>query len=187
MFRLILAMSKRPLLVVLQHEATDLRDRREKTYGRAVWTLSKHLHTILHSQHEASEPYPNTDMWKRAWSQIICLPCTRALEFLLAFINSILQDHSDGVEKENLRHNILQAYESTLKRYHGKMTQFVFSNIARLVPHRTDFLKTMMTESDATLEMVFVDLGLYLPNFKSNICAVNDMLVAHGLDEQKVV
>lgn len=111
----------------------------------------------------------------------------RALEFLLAFINSILEDHSSGIEKESLRPNILQAYEPTLKRYHGKMTQFVFSNIARLVPHRSDFLKTLMTESDATLDMVFVDLGLYLPNFKSNTSAVNEMLIAYGLDEQKVV
>ncbi|KAK3787045.1 hypothetical protein RRG08_037322 [Elysia crispata] len=111
----------------------------------------------------------------------------RALEFLLAFMDSLLRDNSSGVENENLRHNILQAYESTLKRYHGKMTQFVFSNIARLVPHRTEFLRAMLTESDAKIEMVFIDLSLYIPDFRSNIVTVDEMLIAHGLDEQKVV
>ncbi|RUS79146.1 hypothetical protein EGW08_013093 [Elysia chlorotica] len=111
----------------------------------------------------------------------------RALEFLLAFIDSLVRDHSSGVEKENLRNNILQAYEPTLKQYHGRMTQFVFSNIARLVPHRTEFLKAMMTDSDAKLDMVFNDLSLYIPDFKSNISTVGEMLVLHNLDEQKVV
>ncbi|GFO32830.1 C1orf50 homolog [Plakobranchus ocellatus] len=111
----------------------------------------------------------------------------RALQFLLAFIDSILQDHINGTEKESLRQNVLQAYEPTLKPYHGKMTQFLFSNISRLVPHRKDFLVAMLSEPDATLDMVFHDLQLYLPDFRRNVQIVNDLLVQHGLDEQKVV
>ena len=34
---------------------------------------------------------------------------------------------------------------------------------------------------------VFIDLSLYIPDFRSNIVTVDEMLIAHGLDEQKVV
>ncbi|BFZ05392.1 hypothetical protein BsWGS_08431 [Bradybaena similaris] len=105
----------------------------------------------------------------------------RALEFLRAFISGLSAEHHSKVEEENLRQTVLHAYETTLRPYHGLMTQFLFTNIARLVPYRRNLLKTLMLETSATVDMVISDIDLYLVNFTATLELLGELLTHFGL------
>lgn len=106
----------------------------------------------------------------------------RTLEFIKCFIASLSSDWHSGEEEQNLRQIILHAYQTTLQPFHGRMTQFVFSNVSRFAPYRKEFLSTLMTKDDATVEMVVSDIDLFLPNLEENIRCLNEQLVEHSLD-----
>jgi hypothetical protein len=105
----------------------------------------------------------------------------RALEFLRAFISCLSTEHHKNVTEENLRQTVLQAYETTLRPYHGVMTQFLFSNISRLVPYRKTFLKNLTLDPNATVDMVISDMDLYLVNFSATLDLLEDLLNGFGL------
>ncbi|CAG5128419.1 unnamed protein product [Candidula unifasciata] len=111
----------------------------------------------------------------------------RALEFLRAFISGLSTEHHNRVEEENLRQTVLQAYEGTLQPYHGLMTQFLFTNISRLVPYRRNLLKTLMLDPTASVDMVISDIDLYLVNFSATLKLLEELLTQYGLTTEDKV
>ncbi|XP_059146278.1 glycolipid transfer protein-like [Physella acuta] len=109
----------------------------------------------------------------------------RGLEFLRAFIKGLSRDYHNKVQEENLRTTVLKAYETTLKPYHGVISKFLFSNLTRFVPYRKDFLKALITDPEGTVETLFIDIDLYLPNFSDNVDLVETLLNLHGLNSQE--
>ncbi|XP_012944496.1 glycolipid transfer protein 1 isoform X2 [Aplysia californica] len=55
----------------------------------------------------------------------------RALSFLLSFISLLSKEYHAGVGEQNLRQTVVTAYQGTLKPFHGRMTQFLFSDLLK--------------------------------------------------------
>ncbi|CAL1528532.1 unnamed protein product [Lymnaea stagnalis] len=106
----------------------------------------------------------------------------RSLEFLRVFILNLSSDYQKNVEDVTLRQTVLKAYETTLKQYHGKLSRFMFTKLTHLVPYRKDFLKALLLNEEATLEMLFSDIDLYLPNLSDNIDLIESLLNQYGLN-----
>ncbi|KAK7474367.1 hypothetical protein BaRGS_00034415 [Batillaria attramentaria] len=53
------------------------------------------------------------------------LPHCRGLDFIHAMFKELLADQKNGVTDENFTPTVNRAYESSLKQYHGWMTQKV--------------------------------------------------------------
>ncbi|KAI8783218.1 pleckstriny domain-containing family A member 8 isoform X2 [Biomphalaria glabrata] len=106
----------------------------------------------------------------------------RGLEFLCAILDGLLKAYEKKVIDDNLRPIILEAYEKTLKPYHGMVSKFLFSNLTRLVPSKSNFNKALLLREDATNEMLFKDISLYLENFKDNLELINSLFVQYGLN-----
>uniref|UniRef100_A0A0B6ZLF3 Glycolipid transfer protein domain-containing protein n=1 Tax=Arion vulgaris TaxID=1028688 RepID=A0A0B6ZLF3_9EUPU len=111
----------------------------------------------------------------------------RALQFIRAFTSGLSREYRNKVAEENLRTTILQAYEGTLRPYHGAMTQFLFSNIARLVPCRKSFHRALMMDKTASVDMVISDIDLYLPTFSDTLDLLEELLNEFELTSAEVV
>ncbi|KAK7474330.1 hypothetical protein BaRGS_00034378 [Batillaria attramentaria] len=77
----------------------------------------------------------------------------RGLDFIHAMFRELLADQKNGVTDENFTPTVNRAYESSLKQYHGWMTQKVIGGVLKLVPYRKDFIDTLKVDSSATAEM----------------------------------
>jgi len=109
----------------------------------------------------------------------------RGLEFIAAFVSNLSKDYHGSITDQALRPIVISAYEITLKPFHGRMTQFLFSNVSRLVPNRDDFIKALMTSEEATFDMVISDIDLFLVNFMETNKRVDSLLTEFGFNSDE--
>lgn len=96
----------------------------------------------------------------------------RALEFFAAIFQEVLSEEQDfGKCARN-------AYERTLKKYHGWMVQKVFSLALRGVPYRKDLIIALGKE--VTEEEVLSDMKNYLGLLEKNIKNINEFYEVTG-------
>lgn len=111
----------------------------------------------------------------------------RGLDFIHAMFRELLADQKNGVTDENLTPTVTRAYETTLKQYHGWMTQKVIAGVLKLLPYRKDFYSTLMTEPSATLDMVLSDISLYGINLLAHIELLGKLLKQSNRESQEKV
>ncbi|KAH9508296.1 Pleckstrin y domain-containing A member 8 [Bulinus truncatus] len=140
-------------------------------------TLYVTLNSILDEDSKASQKFTS--------AVIGILWLKRGLQFLQAFILGLAKDFHNNVQEENMRNIVLAAYETTLKPYHGKVSRFLFANLTRFVPYRSKFIKALMLSDDATVEMIFSDIDLYITDFTENLDMIDSLLNQHGLNSEE--
>lgn len=132
------------------------------------------------------------------------LPC-RALEFTMVFIEGIVCDSKNGTVNEDLRPLCLQAYEKTLKKYHGWMVQQIFHAsllsflhawlfltllcafltrqlVSRACPWRRDLLVSLALGKTDMESVVLAQMEEVLVNLKKNVAIINQLYVTFNLD-----
>ena len=125
---------------------------------------------------------------------------SRALEFVHAFLESVLTGEEDLVVCANI------AYEKSLKRYHGWIVRGIF-NVSpiktcalsvcecgvsvqlavRVVPYRKDFLLALKKDSSVTDEQLYADMRVSIAALKTNIDEINRFYTAKGQHSDSTV
>nr|CAH0104854.1 unnamed protein product [Daphnia galeata] len=100
----------------------------------------------------------------------------RALEFTMVFIEGIVCDSKNGTVNEDLRPLCLQAYEKTLKKYHGWML------VSRACPWRRDLLVSLALGKTDMESVVLAQMEEVLVNLKKNVAIINQLYVTYNLD-----
>jgi len=107
----------------------------------------------------------------------------RALEFILVFLEALVNDYHSGQPSDTLVGISQAAYESTLKQHHNMIQRGLFAVIIRATPWRKDFMKTMaLGRSDAEQQCI-IDLEQYLPPMKENVKVLMDIYRQKGLEK----
>ncbi|XP_076452536.1 glycolipid transfer protein-like [Babylonia areolata] len=111
----------------------------------------------------------------------------RGLGFFHAIFVELLADVKNNVADENFSPAVSRAYESTLKQFHGWMTQKVIGGVIKLVPYRKDFIKNLMLDASATPEMVLKDVELYDVTLAATILMLDTLLTKNNKNPQEKV
>lgn len=108
----------------------------------------------------------------------------RALEFTMLFIDGIVCDTKNGTPNEDLRPLCLQAYEKTLKKYHGWMVQQIFNLVSRACPSRRDLLASLALGEIDMESVVVAQMEEVLVNLKKNVTIINQLYAQYNLDTE---
>ncbi|KAI8035038.1 glycolipid transfer protein [Drosophila gunungcola] len=103
----------------------------------------------------------------------------RGLQLICAFFENI---YNDAQAKEALKQHLQDAYERTLKPYHGFIVQSTIKIIYSWVPTRSQLLG----QGAAQEENIEV-LASFLPTMRAHLDAIDALLKAHNLDDAKKV
>ncbi|KAL8562072.1 hypothetical protein ACOMHN_031843 [Nucella lapillus] len=111
----------------------------------------------------------------------------RGLDFFHAIFEQLLEEVKNGVTDENFTPVVSRAYEKTLQKYHGWITQKVIGGVTNLVPYKKDFIKNLMLDASATPEMVLRDIELYDVTLAATILMLDALLTANNKNPQEKV
>ncbi|KAL7745517.1 hypothetical protein ACLKA6_015509 [Drosophila palustris] len=103
----------------------------------------------------------------------------RGLQLICTFFENI---YNDAQSSEALKQHLQDAYERTLKPYHGFIVQSTIKIIYSWVPTRSQLLG----QGDAQLENIEV-LTKYLPTMRAQLDRIDALLKAHNLDDVRKV
>ncbi|XP_023166975.1 glycolipid transfer protein [Drosophila hydei] len=103
----------------------------------------------------------------------------RGLQLICTFFENI---YNDAQRKEALKPHLQDAYEKTLKPYHGFIVQSTIKIIYSWVPTRSQLLG----QGPAQLENIEV-LTNYLPTMRTHLDRIDALLKAHNLDDASKV
>ncbi|XP_030568223.1 glycolipid transfer protein [Drosophila novamexicana] len=103
----------------------------------------------------------------------------RGLQLICTFFENI---YNDAQKAEPLKQHLQDAYERTLKPYHGFIVQSTIKIIYSWVPTRSQLLG----QGAAQLENIEV-LTSYLPAMRSQLDRIDALLKAHNLDDARKV
>ncbi|EDV32884.1 uncharacterized protein Dana_GF22258 [Drosophila ananassae] len=103
----------------------------------------------------------------------------RGLQLICTFFENI---YNDAQGKEALKQHLQDAYERTLKPYHGFIVQSTIKIIYSWVPTRSQLLG-----QGSALEENMTVLASYLPTMRSHLDAIDALLKAHNLDDARKV
>ncbi|XP_017096464.1 glycolipid transfer protein [Drosophila bipectinata] len=103
----------------------------------------------------------------------------RGLQLICTFFENI---YNDAQGKEALKQHLQDAYERTLKPYHGFIVQSTIKIIYSWVPTRSQLLG-----QGSALEENMTVLASYLPTMRSHLDAIDALLKAHSLDDARKV
>ncbi|KAH8341730.1 hypothetical protein KR074_010409 [Drosophila pseudoananassae] len=103
----------------------------------------------------------------------------RGLQLICTFFENI---YNDAQGKEALKQHLQDAYERTLKPYHGFIVQSTIKIIYSWVPTRSQLLG-----QGSALEENMTELASYLPTMRSHLDAIDALLKAHSLDDARKV
>jgi len=106
----------------------------------------------------------------------------RALEFTLNILDRMVSNETYGSVSEDLRPLCLEAYKTTLKRYHGWMVQQIFHFAMKACPWRKDVLSSLAFGKPNMEELVISQLTTALVNLRGNIEVINHLYSIHNLD-----
>jgi hypothetical protein len=123
----------------------------------------------------------------------------------MVFIDDIVCDSKNGTANEDLRPLCLQAYEKTLKKYHGWMVQQIFNAspcpflhvrlfltlhcafvarqlVSRACPWRRDLLLSLALGKTDMESIVLAQMEEVLVNLKKNVAIINRLYVTYNLN-----
>lgn len=103
----------------------------------------------------------------------------RGLQLICTFFENI---YNDSQAKEALKQHLQDAYERTLKPYHGFIVQSTIKIIYSWVPTRSQLLG----QGPAQVENIEV-LTSFLPTMRAHLDAIDALLKAHNLDDARKV
>ncbi|EDV47014.2 uncharacterized protein Dere_GG17882 [Drosophila erecta] len=103
----------------------------------------------------------------------------RGLQLICTFFENI---YNDAQAKEALKQHLQDAYERTLKPYHGFIVQSTIKIIYSWVPTRSQLLG----QGDAQAENIEV-LTSFLPRMRAHLDSIDALLKAHNLDDARKV
>ncbi|XP_017034685.1 glycolipid transfer protein [Drosophila kikkawai] len=103
----------------------------------------------------------------------------RGLQLICTFFENI---YNDAGAKEALKQHLQDAYERTLKPYHGFIVQNTIKIIYSWVPTRSQLLG----QGAAQAENIEV-MTSYLPTMRAHLDAIDALLKAHNLDDARKV
>ncbi|XP_017115017.1 glycolipid transfer protein [Drosophila elegans] len=103
----------------------------------------------------------------------------RGLQLICAFFENI---YNDAQAKEALKQHLQDAYERTLKPYHGFIVQSTIKIIYSWVPTRSQLLGQGAAQEE-NMEV----LASFLPTMRAHLDAIDALLKAHNLDDAKKV
>ncbi|XP_016973517.1 glycolipid transfer protein [Drosophila rhopaloa] len=103
----------------------------------------------------------------------------RGLQLICAFFENI---YNDAQAKEALKQHLQDAYERTLKPYHGFIVQSTIKIIYSWVPTRSQLLG----QGAAQAENIEV-LASFLPTMRAHLDSIDALLKAHNLDDARKV
>lgn len=93
----------------------------------------------------------------------------RALHFLHDFLKSIVDDTRADRRPEDLTDNIQKSYRETLQKHHGFFAQKLFNMLSKMVPSRSQLLKSFILDADQPEEVAFAEMERFLLNLNSNL------------------
>ncbi|XP_037043742.1 glycolipid transfer protein [Bradysia coprophila] len=97
----------------------------------------------------------------------------RALELIEVFFRKVAYDET---LQERLKYYLKEAYEVTLKPYHGIIVQTAFSVVYRFISDRS----VLIGKDDENLK----DLKTFLDPFRAHLDGINAFYSKHNLDHQ---
>ncbi|KAH8281190.1 hypothetical protein KR018_009240 [Drosophila ironensis] len=103
----------------------------------------------------------------------------RGLQLICTFFENI---YNDAQGKEALKQHLQDAYERTLKPYHGFIVQNTIKIIYSWVPTRSQLLG-----QGSALEENLTVLASYLPTMRTHLDAIDALLKANNLDDARKV
>ncbi|KAH8411296.1 hypothetical protein KR215_001685, partial [Drosophila sulfurigaster] len=103
----------------------------------------------------------------------------RGLQLICTFFENI---YNDAQSSETLKQHLQDAYERTLKPYHGFIVQSTIKIIYSWVPTRSQLLG----QGDAQQENIEV-LTNYLPTMRAQLDRIDALLKSHNLDDSRKV
>ncbi|XP_034112284.2 glycolipid transfer protein, partial [Drosophila sulfurigaster albostrigata] len=103
----------------------------------------------------------------------------RGLQLICTFFENI---YNDAQSSEALKQHLQDAYERTLKPYHGFIVQSTIKIIYSWVPTRSQLLG----QGDAQQENIEV-LTNYLPTMRAQLDRIDALLKSHNLDDSRKV
>ncbi|XP_030379042.1 glycolipid transfer protein [Scaptodrosophila lebanonensis] len=119
----------------------------------------------------------NVDMDNFAANALLWLK--RGLQLICTFFENI---YNDAQNKETLKQHLQDAYERTLKPYHGFIVQSTIKIIYSWVPTRSQLLG-----QGAAHDENIQTLSSYLPTMRDHLDRIDALLKAHNLDDERKV
>lgn len=95
----------------------------------------------------------------------------RALEFTLLILEGLAQDDA----QDDLTSLCWQAYERTLKPFHGWFVQQIFSLVMKACPWRRDIVTALALGRTDVEEVVVREIRLMTANLRSDVTVINDL------------
>ncbi|XP_034671156.1 pleckstrin homology domain-containing family A member 8 [Drosophila subobscura] len=134
-----------------------------KVYGENV--LKHHyLEDMIVLNVKAENVAPNALLWLKRGLLLICI-----------FFENI---YNDAQRQEPLKQHLQNAYERTLKPYHGFIVQSTIKIIYAWVPTRSQLIGQGEDQEEN-----LVVLADYLPTMRAQMDKIDALLKAHNLDE----
>ncbi|XP_020808395.1 glycolipid transfer protein [Drosophila serrata] len=138
-----------------------------KAYGTDVLKY-KYLEDLIVLNVNVDDFAANALLWLKRGLQLIC-----------TFFENI---YNDAGSKEALKQHLQDAYERTLKPYHGFIVQNTIKIIYSWVPTRSQLLG----QGAAQAENIEV-MTSFLPTMRAHLDAIDALLKAHNLDDARKV
>ncbi|EDV99621.1 glycolipid transfer protein [Drosophila grimshawi] len=138
-----------------------------KVYGTDVLKY-QYLEDMIVTNVNVDDFAANALLWLKRGLQLIC-----------TFFENI---YNDAQNTEALKHHLQDAYERTLKPYHGFIVQSTIKIIYSWVPTRSQLLG----QGAAQQENIEV-LTNYLPTMRAQLDRIDALLKAHSLDDARKV
>ncbi|CAF99236.1 unnamed protein product, partial [Tetraodon nigroviridis] len=146
------------------------------------------LQDLLISEREAQ-----ADKWPLVGATLALMWLKRGLRFIQILLQSLADGERDANNPNSIRVNVVKAYEQALKRYHGWLTQKLFSVRKRpllsvfmaagfqpemallAAPCRSNFLKALSKGEDVGEEDCLAKVRQFLENFTPTVDAIYEM------------
>lgn len=130
----------------------------------------KTLNSMLHDE----------DVTKTSYSATVALLwLKRGLEFICEFCKQLVAEEP-GKHNGHLAPYIDHAYDLALKRYHNFFLRGLFYVVARIMPYRKDFLKTLANGKDSHEEQVLNGMKDFVQCVTPNLQIINQLYTDLG-------
>ncbi|KAK2710540.1 glycolipid transfer protein-like isoform X2 [Artemia franciscana] len=110
----------------------------------------------------------------------------RGLEFMFVFLNDIVED-KETPPSENISAFCCNAYEKTLKPYHGWIVQSLFQLCSKACPYRKNLLKAIALQQDGMEDVIIEEAKIYLRLLKQDLDVLNKLYAHYDLDDKRIV
>ncbi|KAM3600600.1 uncharacterized protein V6R79_025704 [Siganus canaliculatus] len=128
------------------------------------------LQDILVTEREA-----HAGEWPKVGATLALMWLKRGLRFIQILLQSLADGERDEKNPNLIQVNIIKAYETALKKYHGWIVQKVFSAALFAAPYRSNFLKALSKGEEVKEEDCLANVRQFLVNYTSTVDAIYEM------------